>query len=120
MKYNIQTITPETMETTLNKLLTNETFHENANRLSNLAKDQPVTSLESIIWWTEYLIRKKGAKHLHAKGKTVPLDQYYLMDILLVTVILTAMYQILKKAFGLAEIIFSTISQTLKQHQKVL
>jgi glucuronosyltransferase len=56
-------------------------YKANAKKYSELAKDQQVTSLENAVWWTEYVIRHKGAKHLHAKDKHMPIYQFYMLDI---------------------------------------
>lgn len=40
-----------------------------------------MTGLETAIWWTEYVIRHKGAKQLRNPAADIPLYQYYLLDV---------------------------------------
>ena len=51
--------------------------------------DKPMTGLEKVVWWTEYVVRHKGAKHL--RSPTVDFSWY---DYLLVEVVLTAVVMI--------------------------
>lgn len=56
-------------------------YKRNIQRLKRLVNDQPMTSLEKAVWWTEYVIRHKGAKHLEYTGRSVPFYQQYWLDI---------------------------------------
>lgn len=51
-------------------------------KLSKLIQDQPMSGLESAIWWTEYVIRHKGAKQLRNPAADIPFYQYYLLDVI--------------------------------------
>ncbi|KAJ8948059.1 hypothetical protein NQ314_008485 [Rhamnusium bicolor] len=51
-------------------------------RLKRLALDSPMTGLEKAVWWTEYVIRNKGAKHLRNPAADLPFYQYYLIDVI--------------------------------------
>lgn len=59
-------------------------YKENAKKLASLAKDQPMTGLEKVIWWTEYVIRNNGAKHLKNPAVELPLYQYFHLDVAVV------------------------------------
>lgn len=50
--------------------------------LAELARDQPMTGLERAIWWTEYVIRHKGARHLRSPALDLPWYQFYLLDVI--------------------------------------
>lgn len=41
-----------------------------------------MTGLEKAVWWTEYVIRNKGAKHLRNPAADIPFYQYYLIDVI--------------------------------------
>ncbi|XP_031331316.1 UDP-glucuronosyltransferase 1-3-like [Photinus pyralis] len=60
----------------------NPKYKETITRLAMLAEDQPMTGLEKAVWWTEYVIRHKGAKHLRGPQLSVPWYQYLLLDVL--------------------------------------
>lgn len=75
-------------------------YKVNMNNLHELVYDQPMTSLSKAIYWIEYVIRHKGAKHLEFKGKHVPLYQAYCLDfIALFILFIVVSYYISKKVF---------------------
>lgn len=45
-------------------------------------KDQPQDGLEKAIWWIEYVIRHKGAKHLRSIAVDLPWWQYLMLDVM--------------------------------------
>lgn len=53
-----------------------------------------MTGLEKAVWWTEYVLRHKGAKHLRSPALDLPAYQYYLLDVLgfCLAVIVTVAY----------------------------
>jgi glucuronosyltransferase len=62
--------------------------------------------MDTAIFWTEYVIRHRGAPHLRTAGADLPLYQYLLLDV--IAVLLTAflatvcvMYFIFKKILSL-------------------
>lgn len=50
--------------------------------MATLALDQPISNLDNAIWWTEYVIRHKGAKHLKGPAINIPWYQYWLIDVI--------------------------------------
>jgi len=55
---------------------------DNARRMSVIARDQPETALERAVFWTEYVIRHKGAKHLRPAGKHLNWFQLHSLDVI--------------------------------------
>jgi glucuronosyltransferase len=55
-------------------------YKQNIIKLRELVYDQPMTSRERAVWWTEYVIRHRGAKHLEYPGRLVPFYQKYWLD----------------------------------------
>jgi glucuronosyltransferase len=54
---------------------------ENAKKLSQIAQDQPESALERAVFWTEYIIRHKGAKHLRPPGQHLNWIQLHSLDV---------------------------------------
>lgn len=63
---------------------------DNIQKLSALHKDRPVDPLDLSVYWTEYVMRHKGAKHLRSAGHDLNWLQYFCLDViaLLATVVL--------------------------------
>lgn len=57
-----------------------------------------MTGLEKAVWWTEYVLRNKGAKHLKGPAANIPSYQYYLLDVIgfLLAVLLICLFVIYK------------------------
>jgi glucuronosyltransferase len=56
-------------------------------RLSAVLRDQPQTPLDRAVYWTEYVIRHKGAPHLRSAAADLSWYQYLLLDVMLVLAI---------------------------------
>lgn len=63
-------------------------------KYSALTKDQPQSPMERAVWWTEYVLRHNGARHLRSAAVDMPWYQYFLLDVIafLLAVTLTATY----------------------------
>ncbi|KAL0860384.1 hypothetical protein ABMA27_009783 [Loxostege sticticalis] len=106
---DIGTITEETLNKGINTILQDESYRNNILRLRSRMLDQPQTPLERAVWWTEYVIRHSGARHLRASAANMSWHQYYELELViyLVLAVLTALilacsviYCLLKKVFG--------------------
>nr|CAD7439934.1 unnamed protein product [Timema bartmani] len=66
---------------------------EKISKGSVLREDMPDNSLERAVWWTEYVLRHKGAPHLRTAAVDMPWYQFLLLDViafLLLTAITTS------------------------------
>ncbi|KAK9504084.1 hypothetical protein O3M35_010506 [Rhynocoris fuscipes] len=79
----IQQITEDSVFTTINHMINNTSYKRRAEELSNIFKDRIIPPLDEAVYWTEYVIRHKGAQHLSSSSKHLYWFQYYLIDIIL-------------------------------------
>lgn len=61
---------------------------ENAKIASSIFKDRPMSPKKSVVYWTEYVIRHKGAPHLKSHANNLAWYQYYLLDVISVVLVL--------------------------------
>lgn len=59
-------------------------YRENAVRISRAYNDRPLSPLDTAIFWTEYVIRHRGAAHLRSAALDLTWYQYLLLDVLAV------------------------------------
>jgi len=59
-------------------------YRENAQHFSRIFRDQPLTPLQQAVYWTEYVIRHKGAPHLLSSVLDLAWYQYFLLDVIAV------------------------------------
>lgn len=75
--------------------------------LSRRFKDRPKTPQEEIVYWTEYVIKHKGAHHLKSTGLQLFWYQYILIDVLIVVLSMVLV------ALGVIVLIAKTIKKKL-------
>lgn len=48
--------------------------------------DQETSSLDRAVWWTEYIIRHGGGKHLKSPAANILWSEYFLADVIVAVV----------------------------------
>ncbi|XP_014345483.1 2-hydroxyacylsphingosine 1-beta-galactosyltransferase [Latimeria chalumnae] len=80
------------------KVIKDSSFRQRAQQLSEIHKDQPGHPVSRTIYWIDYILRHSGAEHLRASVYNIPLYQYFLLDVVVVTVLGTLLtYYILSR-----------------------
>ncbi|XP_030374414.1 UDP-glucuronosyltransferase 2B10 [Scaptodrosophila lebanonensis] len=77
--YNINVA--QLMET-ITELIYNPRYSRQAKDLSRRFRDQPMSPLETAIWWTEYVLRHDGAHHMRMAEQDLSFMQYYSVDLI--------------------------------------
>ncbi|XP_026005294.1 UDP-glucuronosyltransferase 1-1-like [Astatotilapia calliptera] len=87
---NILDINTETLLKGLKEVINDSRYKENVKKLSDLHNDWPSDPLELSVYWTEFVMRHKGAKHLKSALHELYWFQYFSLDVivLLTTVVL--------------------------------
>ncbi|KAJ8337784.1 hypothetical protein SKAU_G00367500 [Synaphobranchus kaupii] len=75
------TFTGEEALEALQDVLGNPSYRDSMQRLSRLHRDQPLSPLNSATFWTEYVIRNKGAAHLRSQAFGLPWYAYHCLDV---------------------------------------
>ncbi|KAJ8912888.1 hypothetical protein NQ315_011211 [Exocentrus adspersus] len=75
-------LTPEQLKSAIHEIMTNKSYEINARTLAGLMYDQPVDGLKRAVWWIEYVIRHKGARHLRSPILDIPWWQYFMLDVI--------------------------------------
>ncbi|XP_034232816.1 UDP-glucuronosyltransferase 2B30-like isoform X2 [Thrips palmi] len=69
------------------ELLDDPSYQQNAEVLSQRFRDRPMSPLDTAVYWTEYVIRHKGAPHLRGAARNLAWYQEALLDVLAVVVL---------------------------------
>lgn len=87
----------------------------NAKITSEIFKDRPMSPAELVVYWTEYVIRHKGAPHLKSHALNLTWYQYFLLDVIVVLLILISFAVFITyKGFKIISYYFLKYSQTIK------
>jgi glucuronosyltransferase len=81
LSLNFQNITEENFSEALNELLTNPKYDENAKRISRIFKDRPMDPKQTVVYWTEHVIRQHGADYLKSEGRHMSYIEFHLIDV---------------------------------------
>ncbi|KAM6150530.1 UDP-glucuronosyltransferase 2A3-like [Erethizon dorsatum] len=66
----------------LRAVISNPSYKENAMRLSRIHHDQPVKPLDRAVFWIEFVMRHRGAKHLRVAAHDLSWFQYHSLDVI--------------------------------------
>ncbi|XP_060520391.1 UDP-glucosyltransferase 2-like isoform X2 [Cylas formicarius] len=92
----------KTLTEAVTKIMTESKYRDKAKEVGEIFKDLDFPSLEKAVWWTEYVIRNKGAWHLQNPALRIPLWQYYLLDVIgIVSLVVFAFFYSLVKMWRL-------------------
>ncbi|XP_015517446.2 UDP-glycosyltransferase UGT5 isoform X1 [Neodiprion lecontei] len=77
----------------IQSIVVDSSYKKRMLELRDFMKDKPYDSLENAVWWTEHVIRHKGASHLHSTTADDPWYQRQDMDLVFIisTTIWTAL-----------------------------
>ncbi|KAK5641774.1 hypothetical protein RI129_010321 [Pyrocoelia pectoralis] len=82
LELNYRTLERKQFKETILEVINNPSYRNTIKKLAELAQDQPMSGTEKAVWWTEYVLRHKGAKHLRSPLLDIPWYQYLLIDVI--------------------------------------
>ncbi|XP_056144980.1 UDP-glucuronosyltransferase-like [Lampris incognitus] len=90
VKLNVFDVTTAELLDALNKVINDKSYKEKMVKLSEVHNDRPIEPLDLAVFWTEFVIRHKGAEHLRTAAHDLNWIQYHSLDVFsLLIVILT-------------------------------
>ncbi|XP_010594016.2 UDP-glucuronosyltransferase 2B4-like isoform X5 [Loxodonta africana] len=79
---DMNTMTSTDLLSALKTVINDPSYKENAMRLSAIHHDQPVKPLDRAVFWIEFVMRHKGAKHLRPASLSLTWYQYHSLDVI--------------------------------------
>ncbi|XP_055537534.1 UDP-glucosyltransferase 2-like [Wyeomyia smithii] len=76
-----------TFDALVKEILTNPIYRQKAKQISALYRDRPQTAMETACFWVEYIIRHRGATHMHYQGADLSFIQMHMLDVIVVVVL---------------------------------
>ncbi|XP_055462667.1 UDP-glucuronosyltransferase 2A1-like, partial [Psammomys obesus] len=81
VEVNLNTMTSADLLHAVRTVINEPSYKENAMRLSRIHHDQPVKPLDRAVFWIEFVMRHKGAKHLRVAAHDLNWFQYHSLDV---------------------------------------
>uniref|UniRef100_UPI0037E7357E UDP-glucuronosyltransferase-like n=1 Tax=Semicossyphus pulcher TaxID=241346 RepID=UPI0037E7357E len=97
-KLGIYDVTTEQLLAALNKIIHEKSYKEKMVEISELHLDRPVQPLDLAVFWTEFVMRHKGAEHLRVAAHELNWIQYHSLDVMgfFVLILLTVLWLTLR------------------------
>uniref|UniRef100_A0A8C2ZUQ5 UDP-glucuronosyltransferase n=1 Tax=Cyclopterus lumpus TaxID=8103 RepID=A0A8C2ZUQ5_CYCLU len=81
-KLAIYDMTTDTLLVALNNIINDKSYKEKMVTLSQIHLDRPVQPLDLAVFWTEFVMRHKGAAHLRVAAHDLNWIQYHSLDVI--------------------------------------
>ncbi|XP_049961399.1 UDP-glycosyltransferase UGT5-like [Schistocerca serialis cubense] len=77
-------ISKQSLLQNIREVINDPRYKQRAVKLSQVYKDRPMSPREAVVYWSEYVIRHKGARHLRSAALDLQWYQLLLLDVLAV------------------------------------
>uniref|UniRef100_A0A8C6SL48 UDP-glucuronosyltransferase n=1 Tax=Neogobius melanostomus TaxID=47308 RepID=A0A8C6SL48_9GOBI len=113
---DISTVNREVFLQALQELLYQPKYRENMKRLSELHRDQPMKPMDKAMFWIEFVMRHRGAKHLITESYKLSKIQYHCIDVavFLLTLAALSLFMFMKTL----TVLWTALSSRLKTKQE--
>ncbi|XP_070760374.1 UDP-glucuronosyltransferase 2A2-like isoform X2 [Enoplosus armatus] len=71
----------EDLRDAVNAVINEKSYKENAMRLSSIHHDRPMSPRDEAVFWIEFTMRNKGAKHLRVQAHELTWYEYHNLDV---------------------------------------
>ncbi|XP_050518303.1 UDP-glycosyltransferase UGT5 isoform X2 [Diabrotica virgifera virgifera] len=113
VKVDHKTLTRDILKDAIMEVAQNPKYKEEVKKAKSILLDQPMKGVEKAVWWIEYVIRHKGARHLRSPAADMTLLEYFMVDVVLflLTCVVVALYSVYK--------LLSVLRAMLRSSQKI-
>ncbi|KAH8246345.1 hypothetical protein KR038_001213, partial [Drosophila bunnanda] len=81
LSLDLLSITEESLGEALKEVLENEKYAQAVGKFSSLYRDRPLTAKQSVLYWTEYILRHHGAPHMQSPAVHMNFVELYNLDL---------------------------------------
>ncbi|XP_015421283.1 PREDICTED: UDP-glucuronosyltransferase 2B10-like [Myotis davidii] len=82
VRLDFNTMSSADLLNALKTVINDPSYKENAMKLSRIHHDQPMKPLDRAVFWIEFVMRHKGAKHLRPASYDLTWVQYHSLDVI--------------------------------------
>ncbi|KAI5642686.1 UDP-glucoronosyl and UDP-glucosyl transferase domain-containing protein [Phthorimaea operculella] len=81
VQLDLETLTEAKLKNAITAVIEDESYRHNIKKLDGILRDEPMSGLDRAVWWTEYVLRHKGARHLRAPAANITWAQYLELEL---------------------------------------
>uniref|UniRef100_A0A146L0V5 UDP-glucuronosyltransferase n=1 Tax=Lygus hesperus TaxID=30085 RepID=A0A146L0V5_LYGHE len=117
LRLNFDNITEETLSWSINEIITNPRYREQAKKRQSMFRDRPMKPVDEAIYWIEYVARH--GKVLQPASVHLPFYQLYLLDIIgtIIVGLLSTLYLVRKVVRSVSSLCYKNMVQKSKKNQ---
>ncbi|XP_058642930.1 UDP-glucuronosyltransferase-like isoform X1 [Onychostoma macrolepis] len=95
---SIYDLTAEKLLVALRKVINDKSYKEKVTELAAIHRDRPIEPLDLAVFWTEFVMRHKGAAHLRPAAHELNWIQYHSLDVIgfLLLILVTVIFVTVK------------------------
>ncbi|XP_032020359.1 UDP-glucuronosyltransferase 2B11 isoform X2 [Hylobates moloch] len=82
VRLDFHTMSSTDLLNALKTVINDPSYKENVMKLSRIQHDQPLKPLDRAVFWIEFVMRHKGAKHLRVAAHDLTWFQYHSLDVI--------------------------------------
>ncbi|XP_055006035.1 UDP-glucuronosyltransferase 2A2-like [Boleophthalmus pectinirostris] len=86
---DIATLNRDNFLQALQEVLYNPSYREKMKILSKIHRDTPLNPLDTAVFWVEFVMKHKGAKHLRSESYKLSFLQYHCIDVIVFLIVVT-------------------------------
>ncbi|CAH0598231.1 unnamed protein product [Chrysodeixis includens] len=83
IRMDLDTVTEDSFKAAVNKVIGDDSYRKNIVKLRGQLQDEVQSPLERAVWWTEYVLRHGGAKHLRSPAANISWAEYLELELVL-------------------------------------
>lgn len=84
MQVDYETLSAESLATTINKVVDNSSYAETAKELSVRYRDRPMSPVQTAKYWIEYVIRNKNKQFMISPAMKLTTVEYFNWDVYII------------------------------------
>ncbi|KAH8352531.1 hypothetical protein KR084_004782, partial [Drosophila pseudotakahashii] len=84
----------------LKEVLENDKYSKTARKFSTLYRDRPLTAKQTVVYWTEYVLRHRGAPHLQSPAVHMGFIELNNLDVYAVIASIMILFLLLARLVG--------------------
>ncbi|XP_050683799.1 UDP-glycosyltransferase UGT5-like isoform X5 [Leptidea sinapis] len=85
-KLDMNSFNEQELRFAISEVIENRSYRNNIVKLRQILSDEPQKGLDKAIWWTEYVLRHGGAKHLRSPAANMSWMEYYEVKLILTVI----------------------------------
>uniref|UniRef100_A0A6P4FPJ5 UDP-glucuronosyltransferase 1-6-like n=1 Tax=Drosophila rhopaloa TaxID=1041015 RepID=A0A6P4FPJ5_DRORH len=97
---DLLTITEDSLSEALLEVLENGKYSQAVGKFSALCRDRPLTAKQSVVFWTEYVLRHHGAPHLQSPAVHMSFIERNNLDIYTLLITIVVLFVFLTRLVG--------------------